>query len=128
MLNPTSHTKHFSGDSNRSLQGSLPQCSPHTTTLPTIIVPNQRYQSASDGTTSAKAPFSKSKTANQRFPITDKLGVLWGVLTLVGIVLLSFGRSVRELTILGGMAVGLASGIPIGYSIFQRQMRKYSTS
>ena len=124
MLNPTSHTKHFSGDSNRSLQGSLPQCSPHTTTLPTIIVPNQRYQSASDGTTSAKAAFSKSKTANQRFPITDKLGVLWGVLTSVGIVLLPFGS---ELTIVGAMAVGIASGIVIGYSISLRHAREYRT-
>lgn len=128
MLNPTSHTKTFSGDWNRSSQGNLPQCSPHTTPLPTIKVALHRYKSTSDGITSAKAAFSKSNTANQRFPITDKLGVLWGVLTFVGIVLLSFGRSVRELTILGGMTVGLAFGIPIGYSIYQRYTMKHSTA
>ena len=125
-MNPSSHANSLSGDWNRSLQGNLPQRSPQTTRFPTITLAIQRYSSDKKGMTSAKLKFSKSNSSNQKSSLTDKIAVLWGMLVFVGIVLLSFGRSVREPTILGGMTVGLAFGITIGYSIFQRHMRTYT--
>jgi len=92
-----------------------------------MMLPIQRYMSVNHGMATTKAEFSKSKTSNQRLSITDRIGVLWGVLISVGIVLLSFGRSVRELTILGGITVGLSFGIAIGYSLSQGHVTRTSS-
>jgi len=63
--------------------------------------------------------FRGSICNDQSHRIADRLAFLWLCLVVLGIMILSFGKS-RELTILGAGMISLAWGILIGYSISQR--------
>jgi hypothetical protein len=91
-MNPNNHANNLIGDWNRSLQGTLPQCSPHTTKLPIIMLPIQKYNSTRYGMKTVKAELKRSISNGQSRHIADRMAVLWLVVVSLGIMILSFGK------------------------------------
>ena len=82
------------------------------------MLPSQKYSSTRYGVKAANTEL-RSISNRQSHNIADRMAVLWLVVVLLGIMILSFGRLNRELTIIGALMINLSFGIIIGYGISQ---------
>lgn len=105
------HTKSVLGDWKRVLQASFPQCLPYTTKLPTMMLKIQRYASDMNGTRVEKTGFRNSRN------IDDKIALVWFLILCIGIVTISYGIKGDIFATIGEIAIGLSSGILLGYAI-----------
>jgi hypothetical protein len=84
---------------------------PYTTKLPTMMLKIQRYASDMNGTKGRRAGFSHSRN------IDDRVALVSFLILCIGIVNISYGIKGDIFSTIGGIAIGLSSGILLGYAM-----------